>query len=332
MRIRIFSDDDWEDFIEEWASGISCDYSSVRRFGGSGDFGVDIAGFCTEAGFESEWDNFQCKRYNHPLWPTDIWTEIGKIIYYSYIGEYLPPRNHYFVASQGVGTSLEQLLNKPTTLKNETRANWKKYCETKISSTTSTPLAGDLASYFNQFDFKIFSSKSHLELIEAHSNTPYHAVRFGGGLPPRPASAKPPTGPASNESRYISQLLNAYGDKLGKSINDPSALESHASLKRDYLRQRERFYHAESLSNFARDTVPDGTFASLQEEIYHGVVDICEKTHSNGTDRMRATLAHAATLSPSPNPLSSVTKKQDCQGICHQLANDDRLTWVPEDE
>ena len=62
MRIRIFSDDDWEDFIEEWASGISCDYSSVRRFGGSGDFGVDIAGFCTEAGFESEWDNFQCKR------------------------------------------------------------------------------------------------------------------------------------------------------------------------------------------------------------------------------------------------------------------------------
>lgn len=60
-------------------------YLTVRRFGGSGDLGVDISGFCSDKGFNGEWDNYQCKRYDHPLRPSDIWVEIGKIIYYSYI-------------------------------------------------------------------------------------------------------------------------------------------------------------------------------------------------------------------------------------------------------
>lgn len=114
-------------------------------------------------------------------------------------------------------------------------------------------------------------------------------------------------------------------------MNDPVALDAYAPIKRDFLRQRERFYHAESLRNFARDTVPQGTFAALQDEVCHGVIDICEGHHPDGFERMRATLTQAAALSITANSLSSVTKKQDCQGICHQLANDDRLTWMPDD-
>ena len=121
MRIRTFSPDDWEDFIEEWSTSLSGAYAKVRRFGGSGDLGVDIAGFVSERGFQAVWDNYQCKRYDHPLRPSDIWVELGKIIYYSFKKEYLPPRRHFFVASQGIGTSLEQLLNKPDTLKAKTR-------------------------------------------------------------------------------------------------------------------------------------------------------------------------------------------------------------------
>ena len=329
MRIRVFSPDDWEDFIEEWSTSLSGEYVRVRRFGGSGDLGVDVAGFCTEDGFQADWDNYQCKRYDHPLRPSDIWVEIGKIVYYSSKGEYSPPRKHFFVGSQGVGTSLEQLLNNAERLKAETRENWKKYCEGKITLKEDDRLEGSLDEYFNAFDFKIFTSKSHVELIGGHSMTGYHAVRFGGGLPPRPDPDRPPESPTEIESRYIRQLLDAYGDQLGTTMSDPNGLNAHAPLKRDYLRQRERFYHAESLRNFARDTVPDGTFASLQDEIYHGVIDVCEGSHEDGLERVRATLAQAAALSPSANPLSSVTKTQDCQGICHQLANEDRLTWVP---
>jgi hypothetical protein len=331
MRIRTFSPDDWEDFIEEWSTSLSGAYLKVRRFGGSGDLGVDIAGFTSKTGFQDVWDNYQCKRYGHPLRPSDIWVELGKIIYYSFKEEYLPPRQHYFVASQGIGTSLEQLLNKPDTLKAKMRENWGKHCENEITSTEEIPLTGALEVYFDAFDFSIFTSKSHVELIEGHSTTGYHAVRFGGGLPPRPDPDKPPTTPEDTESRYIRQLLDAYGDQLGTAMNDIVALEANVPIKRDFLRQRERFYHAESLRNFARDTVPEGTFAALQEEVWHGVIDICEGHHQDGFERMRTTLTQAAALSFTANPLSSVTKKQDCQGICHQLANDDRLTRVPDD-
>lgn len=332
MRVRTFSPDEWEEFIEEWATSQSAHYYKVRRFGGSGDFGIDVAGFCSKSGLNGVWDNYQCKHYDHPLRPSDIWIEIGKIIYYSYLGQYVPPRKHYFVCSQGIGTSLEKLLNKDSELKAKTEENWGKYCLSDITKTAQVQLTGALASYFNSFDFSIFSSRSLLELIEGHSKTGFHAVRFGGGLPPRPNPALPPEAPARIESRYIRQLLDAYGDHLGVSLADPGAIDAHTNLKRDYLRQRERFYHAESLRNFARDTVPEGTFDALQEEIYHGVVDICESSYLNGFERMKATIVQASAVAATSNPLASAVKTQDRQGICHQLANDDRLKWVPKND
>ncbi|MFV8075357.1 hypothetical protein ACNQ08_27670, partial [Enterobacter cloacae complex sp.6730661] len=69
---------------------------------------------------------------------------MGKIIYYSFLGEYLPPRKHFFVCSQGIGTSLEQLLNKPTELKEKLAENWGKNCQDKISSVIDVPLTGEL--------------------------------------------------------------------------------------------------------------------------------------------------------------------------------------------
>ena len=332
IRVRNFSPDEWENFIEEWATSIESAYVKVRRFGGSGDCGVDIAGFCTDKGFEGAWDNYQCKRYASPLRPSDIWVELGKIIYYSYIEEYTPPRKHYFVASLGVGTTLEKLLNKPTELRETFKKNWDRHCKSKITTTKEIALSGDLLSYVDAFDFSIFSSKSHVELIEAHSHTGFHAVRFGGGLPARPNPKAPPAVPTASESRYIRQLLEAYGDHLGTPLHDTSALVAHSMLERDFRRQRERFYHAEALRNFARDTVPEGTFDALQDEVYHGVVDVTDATHPDAYERMKATVAQASTIALTANPLASVTKSQDRQGICHQLANEDRLKWVMDND
>lgn len=331
-RIKLFSPDEWEEFIEEWASSLATVYVKVRRFGGAGDLGVDIAGFCSNQGFLGDWDNFQCKRYDHPLRPADIWVEIGKIIYYSHLDEYSPPRKHYFVCSQGIGTSLEKLFNTPGELKAKTVENWDKHCRDGITSGMSIALDGALKGYFDAFNFSIFSSRSVVEIIEEHSKTRFHAIRFGGGLPVRPNPGLPPNTPQENESRYIRQILDAYGDHLGTSLSNAAALDHHGTLKRDYLRQRERFYHAESLKNFARDTVPDGTFDALQDEIYHGVVDVCENNHASGFERMKATISQAATVAATSNPLVSSMKVQDRQGICHQLANDDRLRWIPGDD
>lgn len=332
MRVRNFSPDEWEEFVEEWGTTLESSYVKVRRFGGAGDLGVDIAGFLDEQGFAGAWDNYQCKRYDHPLRPSDIWVEIGKVLYHSHKGEYTLPQKHYFVASLGVGTTLEKLLNNPSELRSKFKENWNGYCKSKITSTTEIELSGALLNYVDSSDFSIFSSKSHIELIAAHSKTGFHAVRFGGGLPARPQPEEPPETPTPVESRYIRQLLDAYGDHLGTVLPDPNGLGSHTSLEKDFLRQRERFYHAEALRNFARDTVPEGTFSELQNEIFHGVVDTAEGAHADGFERMKATISHATTVAMTANPLASVTKTQDRQGICHQLANDDRLRWVIDDD
>ena len=332
--MTIFSPDEWESFIEEWASSLKGVYAKVRRFAGAGDQGIDVVGFVSDTGWEGGWDNYQCKRYGHPLYPSDIWVEIGKVIYYSYLNEYPAPRKYYFVASKEISTSLEKLLANPSKLKEDAKSEWDEKCRDKITSTASIHLEGDLLVWFDAFDFSIFSSKSVAELVAEHSQTPFHAVRFGGGLPPRPTVPPPPDKHDARESQYIQQLYNAYGHHLGVCIKEASDLASCSKpkLKDDFLRQRERFYHAESLRNFARDTVPAGTFESLQDEIFHGVIEVCDKDHEDGLARMGATLIHAGNISTAANPLQSVTRVQDRQGICHQLANEARLVWVPAGE
>lgn len=331
-RILLFSPDDWEVFVLEWSTSIKDQYLLVRRFGGAGDKGVDIAGFCTEDRFDGAWDNFQCKHYDHPLRPSDAWVELGKVIYYSYCKEYAVPRAYYFVCPKGIGTRLEQYLNKPGQLKKKLEDNWSQYCSTKITSSKDIKLEGDFLKFFDSFNFGIFSSKSAVELIEQHSDTVFHSVTFGGGLPVRPEPDSPPSEPTTHESRYIAQLLVAYGENIGCAIASPSDLDKHHKHSADYLRQRLRFYHAESLRNWSRDTVPEGTFESLQEEIYQGVVDVCEDSHADGYKRMVATVSQSVSVATTSNPLVTRIKAQDRQGICHQLANDDRLKWTPDDD
>ncbi|WP_309252308.1 ABC-three component system protein [Escherichia coli] len=66
--------------------------------------------------------------------------------------------------------------------------------------------------------------------------------------------------------------------------------------------------------------------------MYHGVIDVCEDYHLSGFARMKETMKHATTIAVTSNPLVTSIKTQDRQGICHQLANDDRLIWVPDNE
>lgn len=329
QRVTLFSPHDWEAFTEEWASSLKSRYSSVKRFGGSGDFGLDVVGFHNGETFEGGWDNYQCKRYGAPITPSDIWREIGKIVLHSFNGKYPPPIKFYFVGSKGIGTSLQNLLARPDELKSQVRVNWAKYCESGLSI-EATPLSGDLEAYYESFDFSIFASVSVVGLIEGHSKTQFYSIRFGGGLPLRPNVQRPPDSYQSSESKYIQQLLLAYSDEADFSIASTPELGGFKDFSKDFLRQRERFYHAESLRNFARDTVPEGTFERLQDEVYHGVADTCDGEHSSGFQRMRATISQAATISMNSNPLTSVVEIQDKQGICHQLANDDRLTWVAD--
>lgn len=328
QRLLTYSPDDWEDFVQEWAHYcLRTSYLQVQRFTGAGDMGVDVAGFTDDLRLLGIWDNYQCKHYDHALAPSEVWAELGKVIWYSFQGEYKVPRRYYFVSPWGVGTKLGRLLANAVKLRDELIANWDKHVKDGITSTQTVLLEGSLRTYVHAFDFSIFGVKTALELVDDHRLTPVHAARFGGGLKPRPAATKPPTELASAESRYVSQLLKAYQEHTGATVPDPSALPA-GKLKEHFRRQREAFYEAESLRVFARDSVPPGTFEALQSEIYEGVIDTHDDDHADGYQKVCAVTKAARDMQITSNALITCTKSKDRDGICHQLVNDERLTWT----
>lgn len=329
QQLLLYSPDQWEDFVQEWAHYCLKNlYVQVQRFTGAGDRGIDIAGFADAQKLQGVWDNYQCKHYDHSLRPTDVWVEFGKVVWYSFNGDYRAPRRYFFVAPKGASTSLNALLADAAKLRTGLIEKWDKYVRGEITNAQDIPLEGKLLAYVNRFDFSIFDVKTALQLAEDHRATPVHTARFGGGLKPRPEASKPPEDIATEESRYVTQLLGAYAEHTGKPVPDPAALSSLPTLKGHFHRQREAFYHAESLRVFARDSVPAGTFESLQGDIYDGVVDTHDASHPDGYARVCAVTKAARDLQITANPLISCTKPKDRDGICHQLANEDRLQWA----
>lgn len=326
QRLKIISADDWEMIVEQWASTLKEKYSHIQRMGGSGDKGIDVVGFYYKYDFQSEWENYQCKHYKNPLTPSDVTVEIGKIIYYSFKNEYKPPQAYFFVAPLDIGTALSNLIGNPQQLKADVKKHWDNRCKTIITKTEEIKLEGNLLTYFESFDFSIFDSISPRELLEGHAKTPFHSTYFGGGLPARGVVKPPPSELHESEFRYISQMIEAYSDFEEEEISNFEGLSD--DLKEDFNRQRERYYHTESLRNFARDNVPEGTFDNLKDEIYQGVIDKCNSNHANGLIRMRETLNHSSILGLTASPLIKVLKQQDRMGMCHHLSNEDKLKWV----
>jgi hypothetical protein len=333
--LQVMSPGEWEGFTEEWLSfrRTNGGYESVRRLSGPGDLGLDVIGFTSEEGFAAPWDSYQCKHYDHALTPSDVLGEIGKVIYHSF--QRTPPynqacripRRHVFIAPFGVGIKLGRLLRDPDRVKEEVRTNWESRCVPAIGAGVNAHLVGELLAYFDSFDFSIFRDQSPVEMVEEHAQTVFHAPRFGGGLPIREESAAPPDEPTQVESIYLRKLFDAYADHLGKCVTMIDELRAHPHLITHYERQRVLFYSAESLRNFARDRTPPRTFESLQEDVYNGVVDICEGSHPDALERLRSTVAAAGQLNVAGNALAGVTRVVDKQGMCHLLANEDRLTW-----
>lgn len=327
QQILMFSPEEWEEFILEWSHYQKTQYKRVTRLAGAGDLGIDVAAFSDEKGFAGVWDCYQCKHHAEALTPTTGYPEIAKILWHSFNKKCSIPRSYYFVAPWNCGPTLKKLLLAPANLKEDLIAEWSNKCAGKITSRSSVPLDGAFLTYVNAFDFSIFTYKETLTVIDEHATTPYRACRFGGGLPSRPNPLPPPNEVQDNESRYIHQLYSVYGEECGTEISGQEGLVGYPKLLEHHNRQRECFYSAEALRNFAREVVPPGTFEDLQGEIFNGVVDVEQLDHASSMVRLTAVTQAATDLQITSNGLISVTKVNDKKGICHQLANDDRLTW-----
>jgi len=327
-RIRLFSPLQWEEFVLEWANSLRDNYARVERCGGAGDMGRDVIASSAEDD-ASGWVNYQCKHYGHPLMPSDIWLELGKLVYYTYLGEFTVPRAYKFVAPQGAGSTLSKLFNKPADLKTQLIENWDAKCRSSITRTGDVPLTDELNAHLNTIDFSIFGYTPPLRLIDEHRATPWHIARFGGGLPPRRDFTTPPVEPASNEVAYLRKLFEAYSDARGYAASRFADISTELQYVSHYSDSRLEFYSAESLRGFSRDTLPPGSFEELQDEIHAGIRDTLRGTYLHGFQRLLAVVGLARVLQLTSHPLVPRMHIRDRGGICHQLANDRAdVEWV----
>src|ERR1022692_1525685 len=325
-RIQLYSSDEWEDFIREWVTGVETNYLQVKRFGGSGDKGADVAAFKSAQGLEGPWDCFQGKHYANSLTFSDIAPEILKVFLAVIDGHYQMPDSYQFLAPKGCGTRLNRLLSQPTVLRG-------KFLE---QLNAGQPLAKDLGTeklekvqtLAKGTDFSIFKSVELLDALAVHRRTPYYSARFGTPLAARPVNQPPPENVTEHETRYVGQLLAIYTERHPGYDFDTRTLAANPNVGRHFQRQRETFYKAESLRLYARDSVPPGTFGRLQDDIYSGVIDTAEADHDSGYSRLSRVLSQVGQLDLNRHTLITVSDIDDRKGICHQLANADRLVWV----
>lgn len=329
-RIYFYSPNEWEVFITEWATGVAVSYRQIKQLGGSGDRGVDVAAFKTDRGLEDSWDCFQAKHYDRSLNVSDAFIEMLKIFHGVVDSFYCLPDRYVFVAPRGCGATLNRLLSKPTELK-------KKFLELLDTRGAATrlytePALRSIRELAESTDFSIFQSLEFNEMLDTHRKTPYFAARFGSALPARPTVEQAPMYPSPSEAIYVKKLVDIYSEQDPASCSDVDSVTAHAKHGPHLQRQREAFYNAEALRLYARDSVPGGTYELLQDDIYNGVVDIAETNYPSGLDRLRAVLTQSGQLDLGAHTLISVSLLKDRHGICHQLANADKLTWVDIDE
>ena len=276
--IKIYPEDEWEQFVREWLEGIRGKYTDVRRAGGSRDKGRDVIGYVQAMNACGPWDNYQCKHYAHALHPGDLWKELAKLCFYTFDNKYTVPRAYYFVAPWGVGPEAILLFENPANLKAGLIARWEKGDLLRIGK-QEIVLEGELRKHVEQFDFSVVKDLPPSQIIEGHRETRYFASRFGGGLVRLPP-----------DKADVPELLR----------------------------------------NFTRDNIPeDGCFERLQEAIYDGVIDTAEADHQDGFERVKKTIEVARAIQIDSHPLRECLEGYHRSGVCHQLANDDRLTWVP---
>lgn len=327
-RLKIVSEEQFEDIIREWVAGYcQSKYIKVWRAGGARDKGRDVVAIIDDSGI---WDNFQSKHYDHPLMPSDIWLELGKLCYYTFSKAFTLPRRYYFVAPQGVGPTVGDLLLNPKQLKISFLLEWDKICKGGITKKTEIPLSVELEKHIESIDFSLFTFLDPQELIEQHKKTNYYPARFGGGLKKRERPIVNTFSDTEIPLRYVQQLFEAYSDYLSSKVLTINELSKNTELLEHFNRQRECFHWADTLNQFSRDSLPaeNTCFEELKDEIHHGVVDTNNDTYSSGYENVKKTITTACSLNIESNALLSVVKMQDKIGICHHLANENKLTWV----
>lgn len=329
-RLETFSADQFQLLVGEWAYYyLSSQYVEVANLGGSGDKGRDIVGYTEPSGTpRRKYDNYQCKHYDNQLAPTDFYLELGKLCYYTFTGQLYLPERYYIVASKGVGTKLHDLINDPIKLKAKLIENWAKYCQAHLVAGEQIELKDALLRHVENLDLGIVRELSQFDLLEQHKASPSHHAIFGT-IPETPRQAvDTPAAVQLREQNYVSQIYSVFAEFLGRAVSSQQDIQTEVQLRDCFNDARNSYYSVETLKAFSRDNLIDtSAIDDLFTQIHNGIRPTFFNLHNSKYARMLSVYSESMQLQLAVNTLGSFVEPQDRVGICHHLANDNRISW-----
>lgn len=314
-----------EAFVDEWISLKKKLYVQTERWSGPGDLGRDVVGYLTDHRHEGPWHNYQCKQLQKNLTKPGAILEIGKILMHAAEGAYSLPSRYVFVAPRGVVRDVKDLISHPEKFRQAVIDSWDAYCRDRLVDGTVVPLTPEIREKIHAFDFKSVEALDAGKLEKDPDIRPVLVKWFDDDPGPAPRGVVP-TEIQSEESSYIRQLLDAYGERIGTPFADTVAALEHERWGEHFRNQRARFFEAASFKRFYRDSTPADYIEAFEDDIYHGVIDIHGADHVDTLTRVEKVMSQAAVVQPS-GVLARHARVQVKQGVCHHFANEGRLPW-----
>ena len=204
--------------------------------------------------------------------------------------------------------------------------NWNDYCATKIEKGKTIPMDAALLAHVETFDFTCVDRQSLDDILADPAANPALAAMFGADPGSPPPGTVPPMVEV-HELRYVDALMGAYGERDKCTYACHEDITANAVHSQHFFEQRERFYAADAFSRFYRDNTLAEEIASLEDEMYYGVIEKHREPHADSLTRVNAVMGQAAAVHPG-GPLARHARVQVKQGICHHFVNDKRLlSW-----
>jgi hypothetical protein len=329
IRLQELDDAQLEEFIELWVERKSQQYVRVERIGSANDKGRDVIGFSSERSHEGPWDLYQCKRKTRgaKLGTPEAMTELGKLFYHHIEGAYRTlPMAYVFVAPRGVVGPLRDLILNPSMLGAHLIAHWDEHCALRITDRKVVPLTLDVRVAIESFNFARVRYLTAPLIVKDPSAAPALS-KVLGLIPEEAPPGITPDDIQVEELAYIDQLRRVYGEASGATFASTDDVFAHPDYGEHLKRQRTRFFEAASFSRFHRDNTAPGALKTFQHDVYHAVIEVYSETHSSRLHRVDAVMKHAGQTQVSL--LGRLSRIPVRQGMCHHLANEGRLKWIP---
>ncbi len=331
--LEAFETKQFKNIIFEWVEGyLTNQYAQIKQWNNNNNNNIELVAFLNQISFKSnDWEYYHCTKLKLNKLENDFWITLCRLINYSFIKRIELPKKFYFIPSTCLSNEFKAEIEDEDYLRKNLIDNWNEFREEGFCD-----LNEKLEMYIQNIDFNFFEYKSPYEIKDEYYKTKWFKFRFGGGLKKTELHIEDIPDKVTNEeenSKYIQKLFCAYSTytypRYKKNVTNISMLEKYNELYNHFFEQRVNFYNAETLRRFARDELTKNEpFEKLQYEVLLGVKETASKDYEDGYKCVRETVEKALNLTLNFKLFQDYLSFQVRAGICHQLANHDKLGWV----